>query len=58
MQVTDGKATSGMKMGIILLIKKKYRKQHAAVGYETEKGRQENRKEENTVSIDSEVGKQ
>lgn len=28
-------------MGIILLIKKKYRKQHAAVGYEAEEGRRE-----------------
>lgn len=40
-QVTDGEATRGLKMGIILLIKKKYRKQHAAVGYKTEEGRQE-----------------
>ena len=42
-QVTDGEATRGLKMGIILLIKKKYRKQHAAVGYETEEERQKER---------------
>lgn len=39
-------------MGIILLIKKKYRKQHASVGYETENERQkESGKGENTVDI-------
>lgn len=40
-QVTDGEATRGLKMGIILLIKKKYRKQHAAVGYKTKRMRKE-----------------
>lgn len=47
-QVTDGEATRGLKMGIILLIKKKYRKQHAAVGFETEKGRQKEKRKEGT----------
>lgn len=51
-RVTDGEATRGLKMGIILLIKKKYRKQHASVGYETENERQkESGKGENTVDI-------
>lgn len=43
-QVTDGEATRGLKMGIILLIKKKYRKQHAAVGDKTEEGEQKKKR--------------
>lgn len=45
-QVTDGEATRGLKLVIILLIKKKYRKQHAAVGY---KQRKEDKKERGEI---------